>query len=92
VRGRRIVVTGYADDAHGIMRPRVTVAAPDMTEKAARLHAEAHERCFIANSEVAVITKSIRIITDCDINGGGARTNQRISAVSAAQAYLPGLG
>jgi organic hydroperoxide reductase OsmC/OhrA len=60
-----IVVTGYADDAHGtrtettdggghftevVLRPRVTVAAPDMTEKAARLHDEAHERCFIANS------------------------------------------
>jgi organic hydroperoxide reductase OsmC/OhrA len=60
-----IVVTGYTDEAHGtmtettdggghftevVLRPRVTVAAPDMVEKAAGLHREAHERCFIANS------------------------------------------
>lgn len=60
-----IVVTGYTDDAHGIMtettdggghfievvlRPRVTVTAPDMVEKAAALHREAHEKCFIASS------------------------------------------
>jgi organic hydroperoxide reductase OsmC/OhrA len=60
-----IVVTGYTDEAHGtmtettdggghftevVLRPRVTVASPDMVEKAAALHREAHERCFIANS------------------------------------------
>lgn len=60
-----IVVTGYADEAHGtmtettdggghftdvVLRPRVTVAAPDMVEKAVGLHHDAHERCFIANS------------------------------------------
>jgi organic hydroperoxide reductase OsmC/OhrA len=60
-----IVVTGYTDEAHGtmtettdggghftevVLRPRVTVAAPDMTEKAVGLHRDAHERCFIANS------------------------------------------
>jgi hypothetical protein len=37
------------------------------------------------------ITKSVCLITNCDINEGSART-KRISAVSAAQAYLPGLG
>ena len=60
-----IVVTGYTDEAHGTMTetndggghftevvlgPRVTVASPDMVEKAAALHREAHERCFIASS------------------------------------------
>jgi organic hydroperoxide reductase OsmC/OhrA len=60
-----IVVTGYTDEAHGtmtettdggghfvevVLRPRVTVAAPDMVEKAAALHREAHDRCFIASS------------------------------------------
>jgi organic hydroperoxide reductase OsmC/OhrA len=60
-----IVVTGYTDEAHGtmtettdggghftevVLRPRVTVAAPDMVEKAVGLHREAHERCFIAKS------------------------------------------
>ena len=60
-----IVVTGYTDEAHGtmtettdggghftevVLRPRVTVAAPDMVEKAVALHGEAHERCFIASS------------------------------------------
>jgi organic hydroperoxide reductase OsmC/OhrA len=60
-----IVVTGYTDEAHGtmtettdggghfteaVLRPRVTVAAPDMVQKAVGLHREAHERCFIAKS------------------------------------------
>jgi organic hydroperoxide reductase OsmC/OhrA len=60
-----IVVTEYTDEAHGtmtettdggghftevVLRPRVTVAAPDMVEKATALHQEAHERCFIASS------------------------------------------
>jgi organic hydroperoxide reductase OsmC/OhrA len=60
-----IVVTGYTDEAHGVMtettdggghfvevvlHPRVTVSSPDMVEKAAALHHEAHEKCFIASS------------------------------------------
>ncbi len=60
-----VVVTGYADDAHGtmaetadggghftevVLRPRVTVADATMIEKAASLHREANARCFIANS------------------------------------------
>ncbi|MDF5756698.1 OsmC family protein [Spongiactinospora sp. TRM90649] len=59
-----VVVTAYADDALGVMsedagggrftevvlRPRVTVASPGMTDKAAALHAPAAERCYIANS------------------------------------------
>jgi organic hydroperoxide reductase OsmC/OhrA len=60
-----IVVTEYTDEAHGamtettdggghftevVLRPRVTVASPDMVDKAAGLHREAHEKCFIASS------------------------------------------
>ena len=60
-----IVVTGYTDEAHGtmtettdggghftevVLRPRVTVTSPDMVDKAAGLHREAHEKCFIASS------------------------------------------
>jgi organic hydroperoxide reductase OsmC/OhrA len=60
-----VVVTEYADDAHGIMaedadgagrfvemvlRPRVTIAAADMTEAAMNLHSGANAKCFIANS------------------------------------------
>ena len=60
-----IVVTGYTDEAHGtmtettdggghftevVLRPRVTVATADMVDKAAALHREAHEKCFIASS------------------------------------------
>ncbi|MQA85934.1 MAG: OsmC family peroxiredoxin [Streptosporangiales bacterium] len=62
--GAEIVVTDYADEAHGtmvesadgghfvevVLRPRVTVTAPEMVEKAVGLHKIAHERCFIANS------------------------------------------
>ena len=32
------------------LRPRVTVAAADMVERAVALHEPAHHRCFIANS------------------------------------------
>lgn len=60
-----VIVTGYTDDAEGtltlahgvpgrftdaILRPRVTVASADMTEKAIALHVEASKKCFIANS------------------------------------------
>jgi organic hydroperoxide reductase OsmC/OhrA len=60
-----IVVTGYVDDAIGIMqedangsgrfvdvllRPRVTIGAGNDTALAARLHDDAHHHCFIANS------------------------------------------
>jgi organic hydroperoxide reductase OsmC/OhrA len=60
-----VVVTEYTDDAHGIMaedadgtgrfvemvlRPRVTVAAADMTRAAVNLHQDANAKCFIANS------------------------------------------
>lgn len=62
---RGVVVRAYSDAAHGVMeqnesgggrftsvrlRPRVTVADPGMVELAAELHAEAHAKCFIANS------------------------------------------
>ncbi|NUO97639.1 MAG: OsmC family peroxiredoxin [Nonomuraea sp.] len=59
-----VVVTGYADNAVGtmaesgsgghftevVLRPEVTVAAPEMAETAASLHADAHKACFIAAS------------------------------------------
>lgn len=60
-----VIVTSYTDDANGsmtedddgsgrftevVLRPRVVVASPGMTGAAARLHEEAHARCFIANS------------------------------------------
>jgi organic hydroperoxide reductase OsmC/OhrA len=60
-----VVVTEYSDDAHGVMtedadgagrfvemvlRPRVTVAAADMTEAAMSLHSGANAKCFIARS------------------------------------------
>ncbi|MFI7694842.1 OsmC family protein [Nonomuraea sp. NPDC049655] len=59
-----VVVTAYADHAAGtmaesgagghftevVLRPEVTVAAPEMAETAARLHEDAHKACFIAAS------------------------------------------
>jgi organic hydroperoxide reductase OsmC/OhrA len=63
--GAGVTVTAYRDDAEGLMRedadgggrfvevvlkPSVTVLTPDMVEAATRLHAEAHRKCFIANS------------------------------------------
>lgn len=60
-----IVVTGYDDAPYGVMaetedggghftevvlRPRVTVQAPEMTEAASKLHEDASEKCFIASS------------------------------------------
>jgi organic hydroperoxide reductase OsmC/OhrA len=60
-----VTVTGYADDAHGVMeetadggghfvevvlRPRVSVSSRDMIETATNMHREASARCFIASS------------------------------------------
>lgn len=60
-----VVVTDYTDHAHGtmaenpdggghfvevVLRPQVTVTAPDMVDTAESLHKTAHDRCFIANS------------------------------------------
>lgn len=60
-----IVVTGYQDDASGLMvedgrgagafrevvlRPRVTVADESMRDAAMAAHEQAHAWCFIANS------------------------------------------
>ncbi|HLP67812.1 MAG TPA: OsmC family protein [Rhizobium sp.] len=59
-----VVVTAYEDHAEGLMvteedgsgrftevvlRPRVTISSGDR-ERAASLHHDAHEKCFIANS------------------------------------------
>lgn len=63
--GAGIVVTGYVDRPHGtmietpdgggrfeevVLRPEVTLADPARADEAARLHARAHEVCFIASS------------------------------------------
>lgn len=60
-----VVVTGYTDHPAGrlamnpdgsgqfsevILAPQVTVADPSMVAEAERLHAEAHDMCFIARS------------------------------------------
>ncbi|PZG03703.1 OsmC family protein [Nonomuraea aridisoli] len=59
-----VVVTAYADTATGtmaetadgghftevVLRPAVTVAAPEMLERALELHKAAHKACFIAAS------------------------------------------
>ncbi|OUC91062.1 OsmC family protein [Streptosporangium minutum] len=60
-----VVVTAYTDRPRGtmleeaggagrfeevVLRPRVTVAAPEQVERATTLHGRAHEMCFIANS------------------------------------------
>jgi organic hydroperoxide reductase OsmC/OhrA len=60
-----VVVTDYTDEADGtmaeagdgggrftevVLRPRVTVASPEMIEIAAGLHQPAHAKCFIASS------------------------------------------
>ncbi len=60
-----IAVLSYADEASGtmtesqdgggrftevVLRPRVVVESAGMIEAAARLHAEANAKCFIANS------------------------------------------
>ncbi|MFI7611668.1 OsmC family protein [Nonomuraea terrae] len=59
-----VVVTEYADTATGtmaesaggghftevVLRPAVTVAAPEMLESALALHDDAHKACFIAAS------------------------------------------
>ncbi|MGW4796974.1 OsmC family protein [Nonomuraea sp. NPDC004297] len=59
-----VVVTAYADTATGtmtesadgghftevVLRPVVTVAAPEMAGSALALHADAHRSCFIASS------------------------------------------
>jgi organic hydroperoxide reductase OsmC/OhrA len=60
-----VVVVGYIDHAEGemeesadgggrfrrvVLRPEVTIAAGSDVDKARALHAEAHTKCFIANS------------------------------------------
>jgi organic hydroperoxide reductase OsmC/OhrA len=58
-----IAVLAYVDEAEGtmvegekgrftkiVLRPRVTVRAGDDVELAQRLHHDAHEQCFVANS------------------------------------------
>jgi len=54
-----IIVTAYEDHAEGtmngdrferiVLRPQITISAGD-ADLAKRLHHEAHEKCYIANS------------------------------------------
>ncbi|MFB4301896.1 OsmC family protein [Actinomadura sp. NTSP31] len=63
--GERIVVTAYTDRPHGtmietpdgggrfeevVLRPKVTLADPARAGDLGKVHAQAHEKCFIANS------------------------------------------
>ena len=74
-----MTVSAYRDDAEGLMRedadgggrfvevvlrPSVTVRAPEMADAAARLHAEAQRRCFIANSVNFPIRHEARVAAD----------------------------
>jgi len=60
-----VIVTAYQDEPYGLMtetddggghftevvlRPRVTVKSPEMTEAAGKLHEDASQKCFIASS------------------------------------------
>ena len=60
-----VVVTAYTDEAVGtmeesgdgggrftevVLRPRIAVSGPEMTERAIALHEKAHQLCFIASS------------------------------------------
>lgn len=72
-----VMVTDYSDEARGVMKettgggrfslvvlqPRVTVASPDMIEKAMQLHASAHAHCFIANSVNFEVRVEANILT-----------------------------
>ena len=51
--------------AEVVLRPLVTVRAPDMVEPATRLHAEAHRRCFIANS----VSFLVRLEAQVEVEG-----------------------
>jgi organic hydroperoxide reductase OsmC/OhrA len=82
-RDAGFAVRSYHDDARGMMgrdsrgriamlrielRPRILFdGAPPSTEALARLHREAHESCFIANSlrsEVIVVAAGDEVATD----------------------------
>ncbi|RYC17869.1 OsmC family protein [Ciceribacter ferrooxidans] len=73
-----VVVTAYEDHAEGLMvteedgsgrfaevvlRPRVTISSGDR-ERAASLHHDAHEKCFIANSVNFPVRCEPVIVTD----------------------------
>ncbi len=59
-----VIVTDYVDRASGtmtesgstghftevVLRPHVTVSLPEMIERATRLHHDAHQACYVANS------------------------------------------
>ena len=74
-----VVVTGYVDDAEGIMaeeangsgrfvrvvlRPRVTLAAGSDRQKAEALHHDAHAMCFIARSVSFPVTHEPTTVTE----------------------------
>ncbi len=72
-----VVVVAYVDEAEGVMvedaqkggffskivlRPKVTITADSDPEKAASLHQQAHEKCFIANSVNFPVTHEETIV------------------------------
>ncbi len=69
-----VVITSYRDTALGVMdderfrtvtlRPRITVTDAAMIDKAHGLHAEAHRRCFIANSVNFPVTHEATIVAE----------------------------
>ena len=77
-----ITVTGYEDDPLGtmaedadggrftsvVLRPRIALSAGADRERASALHAEAHRKCFIANSVTFPIECEPIFITEA---GGG---------------------
>jgi organic hydroperoxide reductase OsmC/OhrA len=73
-----VTVTAYEDSAEGrleeradgsgrftevVLRPNVTIAAGADTALAERLHAKAHEKCFIANSVNFPISYTVQVFT-----------------------------
>lgn len=82
-----VVVVGYEDDATGLMvedgrgggafrevvlRPRVTVAHPSMTDAAMQAHKQANEWCFIANSVNFPVRHEPTVVVSVAREGGPA--------------------
>jgi organic hydroperoxide reductase OsmC/OhrA len=67
-----IIVTSYQDSAMGtmdgerftgaVLRPRVMVSDPGMISKALALHADAHEKCYIAKSVAFPVTHEPSVV------------------------------
>ena len=49
-----------------VLRPRVTVATPDMADAAMTLHKDANAKCFIANSLNFPVRHEPTVVSDGD--------------------------